>query len=565
MATTIGRSLDEINKKTKELDNNIKSLTNENKLLDKSLKFDSKSLDTLNKRALNTEKSIDALQQRIALLREKQVQYDNQLKAGEITQTTYNKLATDITKAELQLKQLNSELEDTNKKIKNLPTEKFIDFGNKIQNAANKTRGLSIATAALLTGLIALGKSTASYGAEIDDFAQRAQVSAKVAQEWIYIANQTGVESEQLSKAIIKVRAAYTDLTVGEQNAQTEALALLGITAKQYNSVEDLFNATITKLSELGAGTEQTAIANEIFGDKIANNLIPLLNAGTEELSKFKEEFSGFDTLTDEQVAALAKTDDSFYRMQESVKNAGYQLGASLAPILENLAEFIENNVVPAIQSITEWFDNLSPEMQNVIIGGLGLLAVLSPILTIIGKISKSAGGLINILKRIKDGGWQAAAGIGALVGVLTLSLDLIGNWKEMSTVEKILKTLAIAALAAAAAVTVFHASWSLGIAVGVISAAVVAGLAAINSAKNSILPETEDFSAENIESSFGNYTPSSEDVAGVTGGSSYTDNRINNIELNVYASEGMDTNELSDEIIDKLKSELAINVQVRR
>ena len=52
---------------------------------------------------------------------------------------------------------------------------------------------------------------------------------------------------------------------------------------------------------------------------------------------------------------------------------------------------------------------------------------------------------------------------------------------------KKILKSLAVAALVAAAAITVFHASWSLGIAVGAIAAGVVAGIAAIKAASDDI------------------------------------------------------------------------------
>ena len=72
------------------------------------------------------------------------------------------------------------------------------------------------------------------------------------------------------------------------------------------------------------------------------------------------------------------------------------------------------------------------------------------------------------------------------------IGLNLIADWKKMSTVEKILKSLAVAALVAAAAMTVFHASWSVGVAVGAIAAGVVAGIAAIKAASKEIGVEDE-------------------------------------------------------------------------
>ena len=60
-----------------------------------------------------------------------------------------------------------------------------------------------------------------------------------------------------------------------------------------------------------------------------------------------------------------------------------------------------------------------------------------------------------------------------------------------MSTVEKILKSLAVAALVAAAAMTVFTLL-SVGVAVGAIAAGVVAGIAAIKAASKEIGVEDE-------------------------------------------------------------------------
>ena len=110
MAITVGRTLDEITKKTRELNKEVRGLTGQNRELDKSLKLDSNNIELLNKRANNTTKSIDSLQQRISLLKEKQKEYNVQLERGEISQDQFNKLETDIIRSERQLKQLNNEL-----------------------------------------------------------------------------------------------------------------------------------------------------------------------------------------------------------------------------------------------------------------------------------------------------------------------------------------------------------------------------------------------------------------------------------------------------------------------
>ena len=61
--------------------------------------------------------------------------------SGEITQTTYDKLSTDIGKIwNLQLKQLNAELKQTNTTIALLPAEKFKTLGSNVENVRQQIK-----------------------------------------------------------------------------------------------------------------------------------------------------------------------------------------------------------------------------------------------------------------------------------------------------------------------------------------------------------------------------------------------------------------------------------------
>lgn len=91
-----------------------------------------------------------------------------------------------------------------------------------------------------------------------------------------------------------------------------------------------------------------------------------------------------------------------------------------------------------------------------------------------------------NLTKSLRDAKKEATnflSAVGFLSSALTSSMNLVSKWGEMNTLAKVLGTLSIAATVAAAAMTIFHASWSLGIAVGAITAAVVAGVAIIKNA----------------------------------------------------------------------------------
>ena len=72
--------------------------------------------------------------------------------------------------------------------------------------------------------------------------------------------------------------------------------------------------------------------------------------------------------------------------------------------------------------------------MQNTILGVLALIAVAAPLLILVGKMATGIGGLIKLFGTMKAASLSTAAGVAALAGALFLGLDLMNNWKEMST-----------------------------------------------------------------------------------------------------------------------------------
>lgn len=529
-----------------------------------------KSLKSLNSEISNTSKTANALQKGLELefdesrfvQAQKQVQaalaatetkaeaIRQELKfledSGKVDTAGYQKLQTELAKTETKALQLKEQLDKIDQlKLENV-SKNFTEFGSKVEGVGRSLMGISTAAGAAAVGILAAGKSAAASGAEIDDLAQRSQISAEKIQELSYVAMQTGVEQNQLQKAIIKTRAVFADFATGTENTATKALERLNIDINSFENSEDAFDGIISALSQMDDLTEQAAIANEIFGDRLANNLIPYINAGDEAIAQFKAEFAEMPSLSSEQIAALAGLDDQFNRLTQTLEFQKMQLGVALIPVWESLIEILDEKIIPAVEKAIGWFSSLSTEQQQAILIVLGLVAALAPLLIAIGRISQGVGALIKLFGSLNKASLTTAAGIGMLIGALALGLDLIINWQNMSTVEKILKSLALAALAAAAAVAVFHASWSVGIAVGAITAGIVAAVAAINAAKKKILPDEPDIDVGDISS---NFNDSGYDFSSGTGYGSYSSydqssayndysNVTINIEKNDYMSE---------------------------
>lgn len=388
------------NKQMRELRSEAKSSQSELNALQKSLelKFDSATFERAQKVAQQaideTAKAAETLRARLAFLEQ----------SGNADTTAYKKLQTELAQTELRAQQLEQQLENINKIKFDAIAKNVSEVGNAISAAGRALTPFSTVAAGAITGLGALGVSAASTGAEIDDLSNQFGVSAETIQEWQYVASQLGVDVEYFNRALIRMRAAMVDLSSGKTSAATEALSALGLEMSQFNSYEEMFDGVMNALAGVEDETLQAAYANEIFGDRIANQMLPYLNAGTEEIAKFKEEFAGMSSLTNEQVKALAELDDTFNLLKQSIQYVGLQIGASLQPLLQSLANVINNSIVPRLQALAEWFNSLTLEQQEFAAKALLVVAALAPLTLGIGKLVTTVGSLIKAIPQLQAG-----------------------------------------------------------------------------------------------------------------------------------------------------------------
>lgn len=378
----------------KDLRNDSKSAQSELNALQKSLEleFDPKKLERAQKVA---QAAIDATAQKADLLKSRLAYLEQ---GGNVNTTEYKKLASELAAVETQGLKLQQQLEKINNTKFTALGGQISSIGDKFTSAGKALAPFSAAAGAALTGFGALGIKAAATGAEIDDLSLRLGISAEKVQEWQYVAVQTGVSTEVFNKALVKARAAMLDLSTGTINNASKSLQSLGLNMSSFANKEEMFDGVINALAGMEDKTLQAAYANEIFGDKIANEMLPFLNAGTDAINQFKDEFASMSYLTNEQVATLATLDDTIFLLKESIKNVGLQIGASFAPLLKQIAETINNNVIPKLQKLAEWFNSLSLSQQEFAVKALMVVAALAPLALGIGKIVSTVGSLIQAI-----------------------------------------------------------------------------------------------------------------------------------------------------------------------
>ena len=486
---------------------------------------------------------------------------------GGVDTEGYRKLEVELAKTETQALKLKTALEKINEiKLANI-TNKINKVGTVVENLGNKTRALSTAAGAAIAGIYKLGTDVAKTGGELQDYADRLNVSAEAMQRWQYIAMQSGVESDQLSKAMAKSRDAIGTALSGETNTATKALeALVGDLSKLPSDTEKGFDVIINALANVKDSTMQAYYANEIFGERLATNLIPMINNGSDKLKQLNGEFEAIGYLSNEDVQALADFDDKMNIVTQKFTLAKQELAIALLPIIEKMTTFLTEKVIPLVEKLAEKFDKLSDSQKDNVLKWLLIATAISPVLTLISKVIKIVPTLVKSITKINTAVGKLSLGLGTLVTVGFIIGQLVESWGDMSVAQRIVAVIGVitaAVLGLAVAFGVFHSAWSLGLAVTGIIAGIAASVAAINAAKKSIDTDIPDFNAKDYNITSGGYSiPSASSMRDASESNYYEDNSNYDININMEASGELtyDAKSLADEVI----KEIALKKQAR-
>ena len=275
--------------------------------------------------------------------------------SGAVDTEGYQKLQTELYKAENNAVMLKQKLEDIN----NVKTTSFVDKIKGMASSIKASTGMIVTAGVAVTKLV---KNTVDYGDEIQTTADKYNLSAEAIQRWNYIALQSDVASEQLYKGMTKVRDAIGTALTGETNTATEALQALGLNLNEIGTDDEAFKNIIQALSNVEDATLQAYYANEIFGERIATDLIPLLKGGSENLNQLNDEFNTLGSLSNEEVKNLAELDNKFNNVTTRVKNLVYQLGSALSPIISSLIDLLQ----PFVDILQVVLDLITPIIEGI-------------------------------------------------------------------------------------------------------------------------------------------------------------------------------------------------------
>lgn len=219
------------------------------------------------------------------------------------------------------------------------------DVGETFVNGAKKAGQFAIGIATMATGAVASLVSVASKSAEtadaVDKASQRMKIGAESYQELAHSASLCGVEMSTLEKASKKLEG--TDMN---------------------------FDDAIAEIYALGTAEERSAKASELFGESIAYQMTPMLNASAEEMSAMRQEAHDLGlVMSEDAVKSGAELNDAMSKVKDSVGALGTQLGASLMPLITDLC----NEIIAFMPTIMQIVQDIAPTLNQ-------LLSTLLPI-----------------------------------------------------------------------------------------------------------------------------------------------------------------------------------------
>lgn len=319
--------------------------------------------------------------------------------------------------------------------------------------------GVAAATGLVAGGVAVAGKAAidmanqvSAAGDEIDKMSQKIGISKEAYQEWGYVFERSGADVNNLQMGMKTLSAVVTDAANGSESS-AKKLSAIGVSIEEIGNLsqEDQLALVITRLQEMGEGSERTAAATDLLG-RSATDMAAVLNMTAEDTQALIDEAHEYGMImSDEAVAASATYQDSLTRLQGTIGGLKNKFVADLLPGLIQVVDgfsdvangsvTMEDAIDQGIENVVNALDESLPEMldrgvQIVVSVAEGIAKNLPKILDAAGTIvSKLIEGIIAVLPTLLQAALQIVTSLAGYIvenipkladTALRLILDLV-------------------------------------------------------------------------------------------------------------------------------------------
>lgn len=311
--------------------------------------------------------------------------------------------------------------------------------GQQLESAAQRAVQFASITGADVSTTLANAKGVIqAYGLQVKDL-------PKVLDAVAYASQKTGISTEELFTAILKGAPQIKSLGLNIDEAAlflgklrqegmdaTQVFSYLTRAqvnyAKQGKSLTQGLADTEKQLAKTRTEAQKITILSKTFGSKGAPLMLEAFTRGVLDIPKAASEASG-------------AVENTFTAMLDPIDQATV-VSNSLKLTLADIGDILLKNMLPVLQEITSvlqtlntWIEKLTPAQQQFAVQMGAALAILGPLLGIIGFTIKGLASIVGVITKV-IGGVSAAvksiSGIGALlsnpVGQIVAIIGLVAG-----------------------------------------------------------------------------------------------------------------------------------------
>lgn len=306
--------------------------------------------------------------------------------------------------------------------VSDIVTDALTAFGMSAAESGRFADVLAAASANANTNVSMLGESfkyvapvAGALGYSVEDTSKALSLMANAGIKGTQAGTALRTMLTNLSSPTAKTKKAMDELGISLTNSDG--------TMKSLDEVMQDLRTSFANLDE----SQQAAYASTIFGREAMSGALAIINASEEDYNKLTEAINSSDgaaqsmadTMTDNLAGRLKE-------MQSALEEAALTIYDNLKPALETIVE--------AVKGLADWFNNLSPSTQNLIIGLAGLAAAIGPLLTAVGIgiiLFGQLSATLSILGiSMATAFWWVLAIIAALAGIVAV----VVYWEEIKT-----------------------------------------------------------------------------------------------------------------------------------
>lgn len=425
--TKLDKAIRDVNKETRGLDSELKDVN-------RALKFNPKNIDLWRqKQQLLTEK-VQKTKEKLDLLKKAQAKLDAD--GVDKNSEQYRKLQREIIETESKVKNFKGQLDAVGNVNLKAAAAQVEEVGNKLTSAGEALAPISAAAGALVTAIGALTYKSGSWADDLNTMSKVYGISTQELQKYAAQADLVDVELETIASAHSKLTRNMAAAQKGTK-AQAAAFKKLRVSVTDSNgnlrNSDDVFNDVISALGKMENETERDAAAMDIFG-KSAIELNPLIEDNGKTYKQLSETFEkyGLEFVDQETLDAANDFNDSLDTMKAigavTLQSIGTQLAGYFAPALQK--------VVDLVGQLAAWLNTLSPETLAMITTVAAVIAVLAPLLLILGQLAFAVSSIITLVSTLGPVFAVLTGPVGIAIAIIAaliaIGVLLYKNWDKI-------------------------------------------------------------------------------------------------------------------------------------